>query len=106
MEDTKSLPISFDQLLLSHDKPILVDFWAEWCPPCKMMNPVLSQLATEWKGKVTIIKINTDEKNDIASRYRISSIPTLILFKNGVEIKRSMGAMSLQNVKNLYEQFL
>ena len=106
MEPTKNLPTSFDQLLESHEKPILVDFWAEWCPPCKMLNPIITQIAKDWKERVTVIKINIDEKNEIASRYGISSIPTLILFKNGKEVKRSLGAMSLVSLKNTYEHYL
>ncbi|NBU96829.1 MAG: thioredoxin [Spirochaetia bacterium] len=106
MEEIKQLPSSFEELLESHEKPILVDFWAEWCPPCKMMNPVINQIAKDWKEKVTVVKINTDEKAEIASKYNISSIPTLILFKKGKEVKRSLGAMSLVNLKNIYEQYL
>ena len=106
MEQTKQLPSNFEELLESHEKPILVDFWAEWCPPCKMLNPIITQIAKDWKERVTVIKINIDEKNEIASRYGISSIPTLILFKNGKEVKRSLGAMSLVSLKNTYEQYL
>ncbi len=106
MEQTKQLPSNFEELLESHEKPILVDFWAEWCPPCKMLNPIITQIAKDWKERVTVIKINIDEKNEIASRYGISSIPTLILFKNGKEVKRSLGAMSLVSLKNTYEHYL
>ena len=106
MEHTKQLPSNFEELLESHEKPILVDFWAEWCPPCNMINPIITQIAKDWKERVTVIKINIDEKTEIASRYGISSIPTLILFKNGKEVKRSLGAMSLVSIKNTYEQYL
>ena len=100
------MPKSFFELLETHDKPILVDFWADWCPPCKMLSPVMEELSKEWKEKVTVIKINTDAKPDIANRYGIQSIPTIILFKNGKEVKRTTGAMPLQKLKSVYEAFL
>ena len=106
METENTMPANFEDLLLTHDKPILVDFWAEWCPPCKMMNPILKQLAGEWKDKITVIKVNVDEKPYLASRYGIASIPTLILFSKGKEAKRSVGAMSFQNLKNTYSNFI
>lgn len=106
MEKESTMPVSFEDLISNHDKPILVDFWAEWCPPCKMMNPILKQLAGEWKEKITIIKVNVDEKPYLASRYGIASIPTLVLFSNGKEAKRSVGAMSLQSLKKTYDPFI
>ena len=84
-------PKSFETLLQTHDKPILVDFWAPWCGPCKMVAPELEKLAKDWKGKVSIIKVNTDEKQEIAGKYGISGIPTFILFKNGKEVHRISG---------------
>lgn len=102
----KELPKSFFDLIATHDKPILVDFWAEWCGPCKMLSPVIQELAAQWKGKVTVIKINTDEKPDIARSYSITSVPTVILFKNGKEVKRIAGAMPLNQLKNSFESFI
>ncbi|HMV42546.1 MAG TPA: thioredoxin [Leptospiraceae bacterium] len=102
----QDLPKSFFDLIATHDKPILVDFWAEWCGPCKMLSPVIQELAAEWKGKVTVIKINTDDKPNIAGHYSISSIPTVILFKNGKEVKRISGAMPLQQLKNSFGPFI
>ena len=101
-----SLPGSFDVLLKTHDKPILVDFWAEWCGPCKMLSPVLEQLAKEWKGRITVIKINTDQKPEISSRYNISGIPTVIMFKNGKEVLRISGALPLPALKSAFERFI
>ena len=101
-----NLPASFDELIQKHDKPVLVDFWAEWCGPCKMVSPVLQKLASEWKGRVTIIKINTEEKPQIAGKFGINSIPTLILFKNGREVQRVSGALPLQDMKSAFERFI
>jgi len=71
---------------------ILVDFWAEWCMPCKMMAPILNDVAEELNGKASIGKLNIEQHNDIASQFGVSSIPTMIMFKNGKEIKRYVGA--------------
>ena len=101
-----ALPKSFDELLNTHEKPVLVDFWAEWCGPCKMLGPVLEELSKEWNDKITIIKINTDEKPDIAGRYNISGIPTMILFKDGKEAKRVSGALSLQQIKTYFGELV
>jgi thioredoxin 1 len=106
MEQQENLPSSFDDLLKTHDKPILVDFWAEWCGPCRMVSPEVAKLAKEWKDKVTVIKINTDEKQNIAMKHGISSIPTLILFKQGKEAKRISGAMSSEQIKKIFEPFV
>jgi thioredoxin len=99
-------PISFDEFISSHPKPILADFWAEWCGPCKMMGPVLDGLAKEWKDKVTIIKVNSETKPHLAQRFGISSIPTLILFKNGVEVHRVLGAMPMKQLQNELSRFI
>ena len=76
------------------ESPILVDFWAEWCGPCRMVAPVLEQLATEYKGKARIGKVNVDEHSGIASRYGVQSIPTLLLFKQGKVVEQYIGAAS------------
>jgi thioredoxin 1 len=103
---SESLPTSFEDLLKSHELPILVDFWADWCGPCKVIAPELVKLASDWKGKITIIKINTDEKKAIALKYGITSIPTLILFKGGKEIKRISGALNCEQLKQVFGSFL
>tara|TARA_E500000081_G_C6000668_1_gene291041 strand:+ start:282 stop:551 length:270 start_codon:yes stop_codon:yes gene_type:complete len=77
---------------------VLVDFWAQWCGPCKMMMPVLEKYSEE-EDAVTVVKINVDEEADIASEYNIRSIPTFILFEDGEVIKKQMGAMSIQQLK-------
>lgn len=105
MSDQK-MPKSFQELVATHELPLLVDFWAEWCGPCKMVSPAVEQLAKDWKGKVTVIKVDTDEKPDIASSYGITSIPTIILFKNGAEAKRVTGALPYPSLKQQFEPFV
>ena len=89
----------FDAFIASQPLPVLADFWADWCGPCKMMAPVLQDLAHEWKGRITVIKVDTDKKPQLASRFGINSIPTLILFKSGREAHRITGAMPLAALK-------
>ena len=101
--ESESTDGNFDQFLAEHDLPILTDFWAEWCGPCKVMSPVLQELAQEWKGRLIVIKVNTDKRPQIANRFRITSIPTLILFKSGKEAHRISGAMPLANLKRELE---
>jgi thioredoxin len=99
-------PPSFHEFISSSDKPVLADFWAEWCGPCKMMGPVLHELAQEWGGRIRIIKVNTETKQDLAAEYGISAIPTMILFQNGVEKHRISGAMPLARLKAELERFV
>jgi thioredoxin len=89
----------FDAFIASQPLPVLADFWADWCGPCKMMAPILQDLAREWKGRITVIKIDTDKKPELASRFGITGIPTLILFKGGRESHRITGAMPLPELK-------
>lgn len=82
---------NFDKEINS-DKPVLVDFWAEWCAPCRAIAPVLEDIDKELVDKIKVAKLNVDENPDIASRYKIFSIPTLVIFKNGKELGRMIGA--------------
>ena len=83
---------TFDEEIGSSAEPVIVDFWAEWCGPCKMIAPVLDEIATEQAGKVRIAKLNVDDNPDIARRFDVMSIPTLIIFKDGEPQKRLVGA--------------
>jgi len=83
---------NFQDEVLASETPVIVDFWAEWCGPCKMISPILEEIATEHKGKVTVAKLNVDDNPDVTRRYDVMSIPTLIVFKDGQAKKRLVGA--------------
>ena len=83
---------TFSQDVLKSDKPVLLDFWAEWCGPCKMIAPTLAEIASEQKGKLAIGKLNVDDNPDTARRFDVMSIPTLLVFKDGQQVKRLVGA--------------
>jgi thioredoxin 1 len=83
---------TFDEHVKGSDIPVLVDFWAEWCGPCKMISPVLEEIATEQEGKIQIGKLNIDDNLDVTRRFDVMSIPTLILFKDGEPMVRLIGA--------------
>ena len=97
---------SFDSDVLGSDTPVLVDFWAEWCGPCRMIAPVLEDLAESMDGKVQIAKLNVDENQEVAFKYQVSSIPTLILFKNGEIADRVMGALPKSALEQCVERNL
>ncbi|ACR28582.1 thioredoxin TrxA [Burkholderia glumae] len=85
---------SFEQDVVRSDKPVLLDFWAEWCGPCKMIAPILDEISKEYGDKLTIAKINVDDNTATPARYGVRGIPTLILFKNGVLAAQKVGALS------------
>ncbi len=84
---------TFDTQVLKSDIPVLTDFWAEWCGPCKMIAPILEEIAEDYDGQIKIAKVDVDENNQIAMRLGVQSIPTVILFKNGQAVERLVGAM-------------
>jgi thioredoxin 1 len=96
----------FDETVNGSDVPVLVDFWAEWCGPCKMIAPVLEEIAREHDGKITIGKLNVDDNPDTARRYEVMSIPTLMLFHNGSLEKRLVGARSKNQLLAELAQFI
>ena len=82
---------NFKEEVLQSDLPVLVDFWAPWCGPCRMLAPVLEELEGELSGKVKVAKVNVDEEMDLAAQFQVASIPTLILFRNGQAVQRTVG---------------
>ena len=97
---------TFDEMVASSDLPIVVDFWAEWCGPCKMIAPILGEIATEQQGKVTIAKLNVDENPDLAMRFNVMSIPTLLVFDKGQVAKRLVGAKGKAALLQELQEFL
>lgn len=92
---------NFEKEVIKSEVPVLVDFWAAWCGPCKMLAPVIEAFANEASGSVKVCKVNVDECPELAVGYRIVSIPTLVVFENGAEKKRSVGLVSRSEIKNL-----
>jgi thioredoxin 1 len=84
---------SFDADVMKNDKPVLVDFWAPWCGPCRSVAPLVDDLATQYKDKLKVAKLNVDESSQVAMKYQVTSIPTFILFKNGEVADRVLGAL-------------
>jgi thioredoxin 1 len=92
MATTKVSTSTFDAAVLQSDKPVVVDFWAEWCGPCRMIAPALEEISNEMAGKVSIVKVNIDENPELGAKYGVRSIPTLLLFKNGELASNMVGA--------------
>ena len=97
---------SFDKDVLDSDIPVLVDFWAPWCGPCRMVAPVVSEIAQQFKDKVKVVKLNTDENPEVASQYGIRSIPTLMIFKEGQRVDMVVGAVPKNTLANTLEKYL
>lgn len=104
--ESKFTTANFDEEVLRSDLPVLVDFYADWCGPCKMMAPIVADLAKEYEGKIKVGKCNIDEEMDIAQRYRVMSIPTFIIFKNGETVEVSVGAMSKEELVKKLEKVI
>ncbi len=94
---------NFDEVVLKSDKPVLVDFWAEWCGPCRMVGPVVEELAKDYDGKAVIGKVNVDNNADISTKYGIRNIPALLFFKNGEVVDKQIGAVPKSVLANKLE---
>jgi thioredoxin 1 len=97
---------TFDETVLSSTEPVIVDFWAEWCGPCKMIAPILEEIAVEQEGNVTVAKLNVDDHPDLARRYDVMSIPTLLVFSGGELQKRLIGAKGKGQLLEELNEFL
>ena len=105
-EDEKALPPSFNDLVRDSEKPVLVDFYADWCGPCKMVSPAIQRLAAENKGRFLTVKVDTDRKQDLARHYEITGIPTIMLFHKGKVLMRLSGAYPFEALKAEIEKAL
>ncbi len=103
---SKVTDASFDKDVLNSSKPVLVDFWAEWCTPCKQIAPALEELQTELGGKISIAKMNIDENPTVPTRFGVKSIPTLMIFKGGQVAATKVGALSKQRLKEWIDSAL
>ncbi|AFY60730.1 MULTISPECIES: thioredoxin [Cyanophyceae] len=97
---------TFKDEVLDSEVPVLVDFWAPWCGPCRMVAPVVEEIANEYDGKVKVVKVNTDENSAVASQYGIRSIPTLMIFKGGQKVDLLVGAVPKTKIEATLDQFL
>jgi len=97
---------NFEQEVVKSAQPVLVDFWAPWCGPCRMIGPVIEELAKEYAGKVKVCKLNTDEAQDTAAKYQISAIPTILLFKGGKVTQQLVGLQPKEELKKHLDELL
>ncbi|MFH2137998.1 MAG: thioredoxin [Candidatus Omnitrophota bacterium] len=98
--------VNFEQEVIKSDLPVLVDFWAAWCGPCRMVGPVIEELAKEYEGKLKVCKVNVDEASEVASKFGVMSIPTLIVFNKGEVAAQTVGAMSKEKLIGFVTPYL
>ena len=97
---------AFEKTILQSTVPVIVDFWAPWCAPCKMFAPILYKIAKEYAGKIIVTKVNTDENTEYAMKYNVQGIPTMLFIANGKVVHKQVGALPEQNIKMVIDQFL
>jgi thioredoxin 1 len=97
---------NFEERVLNSPVPVIVDFWADWCTPCKMIEPVLAEIAKDFDGRVNVGRLNVDEHAEIAGRYSIVSIPSILLFKGGEELNQHIGAAPKETIVRFFEPYL
>lgn len=106
MSETIVNESNFENEVLSSEKPVLVDFWAEWCGPCKVLSPIVEEIAKDFEGKLKVGKVNVDENNNLAMRYGVMSIPTLKFFKQGKVVGELIGAQPKANIEEVLKALL
>ncbi len=94
----------WEQEVVNSDKPVFVDFWATWCGPCKIISPIVEELAKEYEGKVDFVKVDVDQNRELASKYNIRSIPTLAIFRNGQVVAQAAGAASKESIRTYIDK--
>jgi len=97
---------TFKEFISTNQTPVLVDFWAEWCGPCKMIAPVIEEIASEYQGKIQVAKVNVDENRAIPAEFKVNSIPTLVLFKGGAEVDRFVGFRAKKELKSILDKYI
>ena len=97
---------NFEEMVLNSDKPVLVDFWAEWCGPCRMVGPIVDELHTEYEGKAIVGKVNVDDQQEISAKYGIRNIPTILFFKDGEIVDKNVGVAPKSDLANKIDALL
>ncbi len=97
---------NFESEVLEADKPVLVDFWASWCGPCRILGPIIEELANEYSDKIKVAKCNVDDNPELANKYQIISIPTLKIFKNGTIVEESVGVRPKEDIIKMFQKYI